>query len=337
MSSVTLIDCYNNFINTMSTPDDNFLHFDGFMCDEFYKKNANSLDRKLIFEHGKKTLFNTDIADSEINVIYEKHFKPLFSMFLSDKKYKYDTLFKTTMLDYNPIENYNREESVTTEYTGTETNNLEFNGSEKNVIGYNGSEKETVTKSGTENTERIESGTETNSNTNTGTETDTSVVGNTLTTTTNSVSADDYSEFSNDTKSVVEDNERTNTVTKQFNDRVNESTLSFDNRKTKDTTSFENREDVSEKTFTNRNDENVKTFENRKNTETKSFDSRKDIITSTVKGNIGVTTSQQMLESERNVALFEFFSILFNDFANECLLYVNDWGCDAWLINSSLL
>lgn len=57
-----------------------------------------------------------------------------------------------------------------------------------------------------------------------------------------------------------------------------------------------------EKTFANRSDNNVKSFEG-----------RNDVVTHTRSGNIGVTTSQQMLESQRSLANFNFVGIVARD------------------------
>lgn len=61
-------------------------------------------------------------------------------------------------------------------------------------------------------------------------------------------------------------------------------------------------ENTTEKTFNNRSDNNVKSFEN-----------RNDVVTHTRSGNIGVTTSQQMLESQRALANFNFVGIVARD------------------------
>jgi hypothetical protein len=44
--------------------------------------------------------------------------------------------------------------------------------------------------------------------------------------------------------------------------------------------------------------------------------------TLTRKGNIGVTTSQQMIESERNVAMFSLYDLISNDIKKEICLYM---------------
>ena len=56
-----------------------------------------------------------------------------------------------------------------------------------------------------------------------------------------------------------------------------------------------------------------KTFENRSDNNVKSFDGRNDVVTHTRSGNIGVTTSQQMLESQRSLANFNFVGIVARD------------------------
>ena len=55
----------------------------------------------------------------------------------------------------------------------------------------------------------------------------------------------------------------------------------------------------------------------------KSFMDRKDVTTHTRSGNIGVTTSQQMLESQRLLANFKFVDIVARDIVKKIaiLLY----------------
>ena len=56
-----------------------------------------------------------------------------------------------------------------------------------------------------------------------------------------------------------------------------------------------------------------KTFENRSDNNVKSFEGRNDVVTHSRSGNIGVTTSQQMLESQRALANFNFVGIVARD------------------------
>ena len=61
------------------------------------------------------------------------------------------------------------------------------------------------------------------------------------------------------------------------------------------------------------NNSDVKSFNNRVDRNTRSFNGRNDVVTHTRSGNIGVTTSQQMLESQRALANFNFVGIVARD------------------------
>lgn len=94
-------------------------------------------------------------------------------------------------------------------------------------------------------------------------------------------------------------------MTTSFTDRQDE--LSFDDRK--DTETYNNLKD--ELSFTNRKD-------------TLSFDDRKDTddFESHIWGNIGVTTSQQMIESELNLRRTDLFTRFMREIADRFLLSV---------------
>ena len=61
------------------------------------------------------------------------------------------------------------------------------------------------------------------------------------------------------------------------------------------------------------NNSDVKSFDNRVDRNTRSFNGRNDVVTHIRSGNIGVTTSQQMLESQRALANFNFVGIVARD------------------------
>lgn len=170
---------------------------------------------------------------------------------LMENKYKIDTLYNTTTLKYNPIENYNRKQTTTIKHEGTEAD----------------------TKSGSE--ERAHGGSDT-----------LTYAGGTTTTPTGSTTKihsitafNEPSDFANDTKDVIEYNGMRTSET--FKDR-------------EDTNKYNSTEKVTYNAV-----ENKHTFANR-------VDTTKD----TTSGNIGVTTSQQMLESEREVAEFSVFAVI---------------------------
>lgn len=170
---------------------------------------------------------------------------------LMENKYKIDTLYNTTTLEYNPIENYSRKQITTTKHEGSEAD----------------------TKSGSE--ERTHGGSDTLSYTGGTTSTPSGSTTNIHSTT----AFNEPSDFAGDTKDVTTyDSMQTTEV---FNDR-------------KDTNQYNSRENVN--------------YNNVKNEHT--FANRVDITEDATSGNIGVTTSQRMLESEREVAEFSVFAVI---------------------------
>ena len=198
--------------------------------EEYYKNNTS------LFNLQSKALFTwlpdiTDILDKcikdkfskrELYLLYSNAIQEEVFIELSINKYRYDKLYNTTVLEYSPIENYDRTESTTTEKANTITH---------------GDQSETV-------------------NTSTGGQTNT-------TTGQNKISPFDTSNLVNTDGSDITD------ITGGRNDS---STLA-------------------------RNSYN-------------DTDTGNETITSRIHGNIGVTTSQQMLMSERDVSNFSLIKII---------------------------
>ena len=232
---------------------------------------------------------------------------------IAEKKYEIDTLYNTTILEYDPIENYNSTETEITQISGSEIDTK--SGSEIDTI--IGSEIDTISGSEID----TKSGSETHSRTGNDS---TTYTGGTTTTPTGSTSVtrketafnepSDLATSSQDVTSydgmstleVFNDRADTNshveTETATYNNLKNEHT--FNNRKNEHT--FNDRKN--EHTFNDR--KNERTFNDRKNEHT--FNDRKNERTFERKGNIGVTTSQQMLEQERNIALFSVWQHIAN-------------------------
>lgn len=119
----------------------------------------------------------------------------------------------------------------------------------------------------------------------------------------------------------------TETVTTQDNFNGYNSAQSVPVQDSTQTTSFTQRSDTL--SFTNRKD--VQTFQNRKDTlsftdrkDTLSFDERSDTktIDGHIHGNIGVTTSQQMLESELQLRMYDLATVIYKELADHFLLSV---------------
>ena len=271
-------------------------------------------------------------------------------------EYRYDTLYSTIIQEYNPIENYKMVENITINYKGSEKNVNNFLGKEKNSVQYVGKEKNSTNYLGTENITDTKSGSESNTLTKSGSESNTLVkngsenVNETATrgdiTTTSKKAPFDSETFYNESQDLTsQSNEDVTNTTTTFTDRADINTTNFIGRTDTNTTNFTNRTDTNttnynnvkndiNKSFNDRTDENIKEFENRNDTSIKEYENRtdeniktftdrEDVTTHTRSGNIGVTTSQQMLESERMIANFKFVDIVARDIVKKIaiLLY----------------
>ena len=207
-------------------------------------------------------------------------------------KYQYETLYKTTLLKYEPLQNYNRTEEVedTTSRTGTDDTTF-------------GSRTDTSTTNNTTNTGAQD---------NTNTDNETTKIG-TINTETNSSTSKKGSE-SNEKEVAPYDAE---TYYNQEKD-----TLSFTNRT--DTNTSTTTTDARTDTRTNNSTEKIGArIDTTECSTSNTFGGHTDATsrnenetythTSHMYGNIGVTTSQQMLQSEREVAYFNFVSIVAHD------------------------
>ena len=206
----------------------------------------------------KDNVINFLLAEvSDLEVLYPNPvvMKNLIGIWSASCQYKWNHLYNTMLLEYNPIDNYDR----------TETRTLNSQGSGTNSTG--GSD--TITEGGSDTV--TEGGSDTAS-------------GNTTTT-------EKTAGFNSAPSTLVDKGQQTGqqTGTTQYG-------------KTIDT-------------------DYGKTLQNSYGkTGTDSF-SRSDSETIRARGNIGVTTTQQMIESEREVADFNMYDIIINEFKQRfCLL-----------------
>lgn len=207
-------------------------------------------------------------------------------------KYKYEKLYNTTLLKYEPLQNYDRTEEITDKTERTGTNDTTF-----------------------------------------GSRTDTSTSNNTT-----NIGAQDNTNKDDETVKIGAINTETNSSTSKKGNESNEKEVAPYDSETyynqeKNTLSFTNRSDTNNSTTTTNARTDTKT-----NTNTEKVGAREDTTKSSTSnifgghtdatsknenetythkshmyGNIGVTTSQQMLESEREVAYFNFMSIIAHD------------------------
>ena len=238
-------------------------------------------------------------------------------------EYRYNTLYSTIIQKYDPIENYKMIEEITVNYQGDEKTVNQFIGKEKNTINYKGEESTVDSKSGTDTNVLTKSGTESNSLSKSGSENvNESDTRGDVTTTTKKAPFDSenfYNESQDLTSQSKADVKNTTTT---FTNRVDNNTTTFANRTDNEQITYNSSNNIN-KSFNGRSDENIKEFDGRTDESLKSFMNRKDVTTHTRSGNIGVTTSQQMLESQRLLANFKFVDIVARDIVKKIaiLLY----------------
>lgn len=247
---------------------------DSFFKTKIYSKYTSfSLPAPGFFDTEANTWINvtSDISEA-IDML-----KAVFTSWAADRTDGFYQLYRALRADYNPISNYDKHSTITTEYTGTETNTNTPTGSEKTTIEYEGTETNTNTPSGTE----------TSTFTKAGSETVDMVKGAHLDTDESSKTTYDSASYLNIDKNTHDTPTYTDSDTTSFENRTDTTELTFTDRETTDIRSFTDRKDTTELTFTDR-----------ETTDTKSFTDRKDTVTEETYGNIGTTTSQQMIESQ---------------------------------------
>lgn len=202
-------------------------------------------------------------------------FKKCVENFFKINYENFTKLWIALMMDYNPIENYDRTEDWKDSYNSfhDRTDTTEYH--DTNSKDYSGKERETVTPSGTEKHTEAQTG-------------------NTITT--NQLSADDSETWRNDTKSEVTPPTKT------------EDTLSFTDRQTQTDKEFFERNDL--ETFTHYYDQGSDKNEHR------GHDDRHGHI----HGNIGVLSSQEMIEKSINIAKTNFYQFVTDLFEKQLML-----------------
>lgn len=251
---------------------------------DFSTIGQNSLDRLYltVIYPDSVSAFDTDLIDITISGILKRN------------EYRFNNLYRTITQDYNPIENYNRMEDTTVDIDGSNTDSTKADSTTVRT----GSEVDT------------KSGGFSNSKTGTMAET----------------TAFSGSEKHEQTGTVTSTNQ-----TRAFNSGLTDTSKSTNTTPTgtDDTLSFADRKNITETTFNGYKD----TTEYNALKNQHSYDSvtdttadistvsgvRKDkhVTTSRIHGNIGVTTSAQMLESERKLSDFDFIDTVYRTIINE--------------------
>ena len=305
-----------------------------FMSDSFLNTTVNNPTSTSEFQELLKNYIYENFGIYQISPLIvmrenstEKSFDDIISeistLVYKANEYRYNTLYSTIIQEYDPIENYKMIEEITVNYQGDEKTVNQFIGKEKNTINYKGEESTVDSKSGSDTNVLTKSGTESNMLAKSGTENvNESDTRGDVTTTTKKAPFDSenfYNESQDLTSQSKADVKNTTTT---FTDRVDNNTTTFANRTDNEQITYNSSNNIN-KSFNGRSDENIKEFDGRADESLKSFMNRKDVTTHTRSGNIGVTTSQQMLESQRLLANFKFVDIVARDIVKKIamLLY----------------
>ena len=305
-----------------------------FMSDSFFNTTVDNPTSTAEFQELLKNYIYENFGIYQISPLIvmrenstEKSFDDIISeistLVYKANEYRYNTLYSTIIQEYDPIENYKMIEEITVNYQGDEKTVNQFIGKEKNTINYKGEESTIDSKSGTDSNILTKNGTESNSLSKSGSENVNESSSRGDVTTTTKKAPFDSENFYNESQDLTSQaNEDVKNTTTTFTDRVDNNTTTFTNRTDNEQTTYNSSDNIT-KSFNGRTDENIKEFDGRADESLKSFMNRKDITTHTRSGNIGVTTSQQMLESQRLLANFKFVDIVARDIVKKIaiLLY----------------
>ena len=251
---------------------------------DFLAIGQNSLDRLYLTKiyPDSVSAFDPDLLDITISGILKRN------------EYRFNNLYRTIIQEYNPIENYDRYEDTTLDIDGSNTDNTKADSTTVRT----GSEVDT------------KSGGFSNSKTGTMAET-TAFSGSEKHEQTGTVTSTNQTRAFN---SGLTDTSKSTSTTPTGTDE----TLSFADRKNIVETAFNGYKDTTEYNALKNQHSYDSVTDTTADTSTASA-VRKDkhVTTSHIHGNIGVTTSAQMLESERKLSNFDFFDIVYRTVIGE--------------------
>lgn len=264
------------------------------------------IDRTLARKHGLfEPLYNApEIGTENVDDVLDEFKQDVFALLVKNRA-AYQHLFDLTGLEYDPIANYDRHSEIKTVHQGTdESTSNDGDREETHTTGA----QESSTKYGQQHTSTEYGAISTTDN-----------IGGVTVTTDHKVSG--YNDTSLNEAS--QDIEETGDATNQHSEEVHTDTQSADEHT--DVVSNGEREDTISSTQTK--DSTYKTDSNYNHT-----------VTDDSKGNIGVTTTQQMMQQEVNFwDAFNFYDKIFDDILKTlCTRYDGGYdpmetpGFNAW-------
>lgn len=268
-----------------------------------------SLDNYIFFNIGSKNLIDF-FADTDKLVSLKK-----IALVLQNYRYMLNTSYETMFFDYDPISNYDRTEHHS--YNGnnvTGEQNYNFNFGEKINTSVDSGNITTLAY-GEQTQESAEN--PTSEIINYGKQKNTNVNGSRNQSENNKVYSFDGG-LVDDTSSVKADNSVTDT---QETDAYTNKTEYAEKKSTIITREKADTQNVGEKTVTNTDSSFANSELHGRREDTQGYTN--DI---TVKGNIGVMSTQNMIDQERNIAVFNFAKIICDILLKE--ICKCEWECD---------
>ena len=260
---------------------------------------TNTIKYRFAFHKMRKTL---EVMTSNYNVELSVLVQSIIYSIMNTNEYKYNTLYSTLNLDYNPIENYRVTENEAT--SGTHSDTEAHSGTHSDTDTHSGTDTHTISNriqdSGNSSTQFQTTSTTTNTNN--------SFTDNNITST-DSVFAFNSGSWEQDKKNVTDnDTNVTGNETSQQDSSDTTTELHSTVSENNGTDTLQHGETI------NNNGSHSETINNN--------GSHSENKTLTRSGNIGVTTSQQMIQSEREIALFNFVDIVTSDIIKEICVNV---------------
>lgn len=215
--------------------------------------------------------------------------------------------YATTILDYNPIENYNRTE------TGSETQTRDLDKTDKETRALSGSNNQVRDLNGTNNETRNLSGSNNETRALTSTGSDNTVVDSEINKSGDDIQVDATSAYDETTTFTDREKATTTLGTKEETDSTVNVTLNGTDSGTVNTTTTDVGTDNTTTTDSgtvNNTMSDTGTVDNTSKDEGTIINAR-DL---NMKGNIGVTTTQQMIEQERASVEFSIYDYIINSF-----------------------
>ena len=218
-------------------------------------------------------------------------------------------------LEYNTIHNYDGDEKVTTERTYENTNNTTLSNTKTHNLSVDNTgtvtDNNTITRTGTDTTHTVndEDKTGTDKLTKSGTETNTDTKNGSMIET-NELAGFNSSTYSNDNKKTTTYNNYTDTNVLSYNTREDAQNYNTNINTVNDETVTHDTTDTDNKTTTNNlKEETTGTISDSGTNNNQENGTETTTVTTNKGGNLGVTTTQQMLTAEMEFrAMHNFFN-----------------------------